>query len=234
MNFLEFFLPDFLSGNEPPPAPPEKTFTQEDVNRLLATNKRELQSKLEASLAKLNELEKVGDPLALKAKIEELSTSLMTKEEIAKKEQEKLQKKYEEDLVRQKTEAESWAQRYKQSRIKESIAQAAAQHNAYNAAQLEMLLAPTAKVVEKTDADGKGLGEFEVKLPVQVGDKVLELPASEAVAKMRENTAVFGNLFKIDSKSGFGGTLNTSPAPARDGQPPTDPEAFYAWLKNSK
>lgn len=206
-------------------------FTQDQVNAMMAADRRKLHGELE-------KLKGAGDPVALNIKVQELSDALLTKEELAKQQAEEAKTKYETAL---KTEGEArtaWENRYKGTLFQVEVAKAAAKYDAFDAGQLGTLIKDATKVVEVTDATGKGTGEFVVKTTINSADgKKLDLTLDEAVGKLREDKA-YANQFKVKGSPGTGITLNNggpiSGGGGADGQPPTDPTKFLAWFAEQR
>lgn len=198
-------------GNSPPPEPP-KTFTQDEVNSLLAEHKRGLQKQLD-------DLKKAGDPAALKGKIKELSDSLLTKEQLAKQEIEEAKAKYDAELQAASQAANSWKGMFEGTVKKSAIATAANKHNAFDAEQLELLIGPQTSVVEVTDKDGKGTGQYKTVTKIEIDGKTFELPTVDAVGKLRDANR-YPNQFRVQGQSGTGSTtLNNAPPQAPSGVP---------------
>ena len=210
-------------GNEPTP---EKTFTQQEVNSMLADNKRGLQDKLNQATIELDKLKGV-DTKALQSKIEELSSSLLTKDELAKQTIERTKAEAEAKLAEITNQNQAWRNRHDQVLVKQELAAAAMKHNAFDAEQIMMLFGASAKAVEVTDNEGKGTGQFKVVLPTTIEGKPVELDADQAVARLREDKR-YGNLFKANGNSGAGLIVNTAGADSGSDEIPTDSNAYFA------
>jgi hypothetical protein len=208
--------------------PAGKLFTQDELNTILAENKLNLQKQLAETMSELENAKKGGNTKALEGKIQELSDSLLTKEELAKKQLADAENAYKTQLETTTQQSQFWEKSFKSSLVETALSAAAAEHNAFSATQLGMLLAGQAKVVQKTDAKGNPLPEFEVKLPVNIDGKTVEVPAKEAIGKMRENPD-FANLFRVKGTPGAGATLNNTPAGADPSTPPPNTDEYMAW-----
>lgn len=202
--------------------------TQDEVNAFLAKEKRTLRDELE-------KLKSAGDPEALTAKLAEMSATLATKEELAAQAALETKTKYDNALKVQADERAAWESRYKSTLFETEVQKAANKYNAFSGDQLGLLLRDNTKVVEKTDASGKGLNVFEVKTTINVEGKPLVLTLDEAVGKLREDKQ-FANQFKVAGSPGTGITLNNGPQGGleAEGQPPTDPAAFIAWFSKGR
>jgi hypothetical protein len=222
-------------GTVTPPVPPvvpptgKIEFTPEQqakVNELLATNKRELQKRVE-------DLQKsVGDTNALTSKLKELGDQLLTKEELAKQEQERLKTEYDTGLQTATQKAADWENRYKETVFDVELGKAAQKHDAFDPFQLGALVKGQSQVVEDLDSNGKGTGKFKVLTKVNVEGKELTLPIDEAIGKLRV-AGQYPNQFKVKGSPGTGTTLNNSPiVPGTDGSVPTDPSKFMEYFAN--
>lgn len=228
-----------------PPAPSgdgsgtPKLFTQDELNKFLAEDRRKHQEKLDAVKKDAEKLQGTkAEKEALQQKISDMEKQFLTKEQLAQQEQEKARKKYESELENAATERDQWKNVYVNTLAENAIARAAAENKAYNPAQLSLLLKNQVKVKQKTDDNGTPVMEFDVFLPVPTTDKdgkpvTLELSVGEGVKKMREQKD-FANLFLVEGTPGTGATtINNSPVPVTGG-PPSDPAAYRAWRANNK
>lgn len=189
-----------------------KTFTQEDVNQLVAAERRILETRSKNLLGELEALKTKSSLTAkeredLETRLETTRQELMTKEELANEKLGKLQKQRDQELAALTGERDTWKTRHTQSMIQRSISDAAAAAEAFNARQLVALLAPDTHLVEDTDEDGKPTGEFSVMVKFQDVNKdgkpvKLDLPVNEAVKRLKEKSE-YQNLFK---GLGTGGT----------------------------
>lgn len=197
----------------PPPPPPARTFTQEDVDRIVGERTTKLRNESKNYLTELEALRN-KDNLTKKEKedleerITNLSKEVFTKEELAKQEQDKINKRYKQEQDTLITERDGYKKKYDSLIIRNALIDAAIEHKAYDKDQILDLLAGKSKIVAVLDADGKDTGEITVKIPVRAmkGDKVveLELDAKEALKTMRENPKFYGNLFVADGRGGTG------------------------------
>lgn len=194
--------------------PPEKKFSQEDVDRII--NKRFAKEKAdkEQLLAKLTTLQDTAklteeERSTLETQIQSLTDSLTTKEQQAALQAKKLEEKYTKERDAVVVERDLWKNRYVDSTIKRSLTDAAIASQAQEPAQLVMMFGHATSLEEQLDSAGKPTGEFvpmmkfqgidpETKKPAQ-----MKLPVSEAVQHMREN-GLHKNLFKHSGTPGTG------------------------------
>ncbi len=208
-----YFNPDPVL---PPPPTPPPTFTQEQVNAMLAENKKALQ-KQNAELVTQLETLKTSKGLSeqekadLQARIDQLSTEHMTEQQKLQAQVATLEKTGKAALESATGESKKWQGEYQKLLVTNGIAQGAVKHSAARASQLEAMLLPRAKVVEMLDEAGNPTGVYEARLPITVMDAktkkpvLVELPIVEAIGKMREDPEN-ANLFLTDGKPGLGGT----------------------------
>jgi hypothetical protein len=195
------------AGDQPPAGDPpkDKSFTQEEVNAIVA---KEKQSAKERAKELATELETLKSKSTLTAKeksdlekrIENLRKESMTKEELLKADKDKAVRETQKKLDEVSAKMESWKKRYTESNIRQSIMDAALKNEAYNPDQIIAILKPTTTLIEELDTEGKPTGNFVPRVTYQTQDKKgksvsLEITPAEAVTKMKEEEA-FANLFK--------------------------------------
>jgi hypothetical protein len=197
-----------------------KTFTQEEVNAILAQDRRKHESKLktmEKSLQDALENRNLSqeERSRLEQMVDEVKALSRTKEQQLIYER----KQIEEQLSNKIKDAEEKATRtwslFENSTIERSLLDAAVSNEAYNASQLVTILRSQSKLVEKKDDKGKPLGVYEVM--VDLGDRDVETgepikttrTPDSAVKRMKELPELYGNLFKNGVVSGLGGSSAT-------------------------
>lgn len=201
--------PKLLEGGDP-----KKSFTQEEVNAILAKDRKKYEEKTKKTVAELENLKKSkslteNEKSTLQAKIDELNQSLLTKEELAKKEQDKLVSKHKKELETTISERETWKERFTTNEILRSISDEAHANQAFNPSQIIAILKPLTALREVTDEAGAPIGVFEPRVKYPDKDKdgkkvTLDLSVSEAVKRMKETTDVYGNLFRETAAGGLG------------------------------
>jgi hypothetical protein len=195
-----------------PPVDPPKTFTQADLDKALAADKRTHQAqytKLEKQLqdtlatAKLSTDERAK----MEESLEDVRKQLRSKEEQAKLDKKKLEDEYTGKLTAAEQRAAAAEKRWQDSAIERSLRDAAAAEDAFNPDILVTVLRSQTKLV-----DDKPTVEFET-----VNDKgeavTLMLTPLEAIKKLKEDAARFGNLFKSGVVGGIGGTGSAGTLP---------------------
>jgi hypothetical protein len=218
----------------------KKTFTQDEVNKLLADDRRKHKAQVDKSVAELEQLKKsksLSDQERhnLAQKIEDLQNSVLTKEQVAAKEQEKLKKTLEHTTKELTEDRDSWKNRFHTTQIQQAITSEAVTHQAFDPDALIALLETKTRLVEVIDDDGKATGQFVPKTKLQDKDKdgrvvTIEMTVPEAVAKMKEQPK-YGYLFKSTAAAGLGAGTQGG---GRGGE--VDPssmgtEQYRAWRK---
>jgi len=199
----------------PPTPPPGQTFTQEQVNKMMADHKRALQKQNEELVTQLQQLRDNANLTAqqkeeLETRIQTLSQQHLTEAQKLQAELETTKKKYKTDTEALTNDSRKWKGSFEKLLVTNAITEGAITHKAANAKQLAAMLLPQAKVVEEVDDAGQPTGNFVAKLPVTVLDQktkkpvTVELPIVEAIGKLREDPEN-ANLFLVDGKPGFGG-----------------------------
>lgn len=190
-----------------------KTFTQEQVNQIMAQNRRNLQTKVSELESQLAEAQSgalsAEERVKFTQRVKELSDSLKTKEELARQEQERIRTESEAKIKELETNYNTLQERYVRETITRAITDAAVQYDAFAPDQIVALLSPNTRLVEEIDEENNPTGnlipmakitgvnedEQEVELDLKVG---------EAVKVMSATPAKYGNLFKSNVNGGLG------------------------------
>jgi TolA-binding protein len=200
----------------------EKTLTQAQVNAILAKERENITKKFKTQNQELvGQLEQLRQntqmteeqKTELESRIEMLQTQYLTKEEQARRDQEKAKKQYEEQLTGAQSESKQWRSRYENAEISRAISDAASEHKAVSAFQIAAILKPLTRIVETLDADGKPSGSFAPRVKFNdvdaKGNPVeLDLSVSEAVKAYSEKDE-FANLFQDTRNGGVGAGKST-------------------------
>jgi hypothetical protein len=199
------------SGGNPDPTK-EKKFTQDEVNSLLAKDKRKLKEDNEKLTLSLKEMQEkfagnqdvVND---LQGKIDEIENKSKSEVTLIKEENDKLKKahqKEKEDLLK---ERDGYHKLFTDHKIETEIMAAAINGEAFSPMQVHTLLANKAKLNKKED------GSFAVEIEFnEIKDgqtQKLILSPTETIKRMKETPDIFGNLFKSGVKGGVGGGNST-------------------------
>jgi hypothetical protein len=198
--------------NEDPPAdPPEdkQTYTKEELNEIITKERKRNEDKTKKTIVELEQLKKSKnltdqEKSQLANRVEELQNSLLTKEELTKKEQEKLRTQHNEQVKSLTAERDTWASKYQDSVILRSITDAAAEEEAFNPRQIIALLKPETRLVDELDSEGKPTGNYIPKVKFNDEGVVLDMTVPEAVKRMKDLPEQYGNLFKANVNGGLG------------------------------
>lgn len=194
-----------------------KTFTQEDVNRMLAADRRKSEEKLTKTLDEL-EAQRAKSSLTsaereeLDTTIEGLKETMMTKTQLAEKEASKSKKAHEKQIAELSESTKKWQNLYTTSTIERAIVDAASSgpNKAFNTSQVVAILGPNTRLIEALDNDGEKTGDLVPSVKFKDTDKdgkpvTLDLAVSAAVKRMRELDA-YANLFESEGTGGVGGS----------------------------
>lgn len=193
-----------------------KTFTQDDLNRILADEKRKTKTQLEKAHSELDALRSKSNLTAqereeLEQRMQSMQSEFMTKEELLKQDKDKKEKQFKQELELRTTEAATWKTRFANASITRAITDAAVKHQAFNPTQIVALIKEQTHLTEVLGEDGKPTGEFAVKAKVtkkKDGKTItLDLDVADAVKELTEQDD-FANLFK-GTGTGGGGTRNS-------------------------
>lgn len=200
---------------EPDAAQPPKvrTFTQDEFNKALAEDRRKHQEQTRKAIAEAEALRSKArltqeERDELDKRLEQMKNELLTKEELAKKEQERLKKAHQTALQEVTSERDTWKDKYTNASIRRAITDAAVKNDAYNPHQIVRLLQPDTRLVEVLDPEGKPTGDLTPKVRYSESDaegnpKILEMSPEEAIKRMREQEEYL-NLFKGEGAGGLG------------------------------
>ncbi len=200
--------PDLSGGTDPsqPPAPPAKTFTQEEVNAMLAKERRGLEKKLAEMEAQVQSMmtapgltdEQKAEMEAIK---ESLQRQLQTKDEQVKIAVQKVKTELETKLSVAQKEAEEANRRYREHVIQTELMQAAATAEAYSPSQVVKLYRDRVKEV-----DGRLIVEFE-DVAADGKPMLSAMAPAEAFRRLKELNGT-ANLFRSNVVAGVGGTAS--------------------------
>jgi TolA-binding protein len=201
-------------GNTPAPEnKPEPVFKQEDVNRIVAEERRKLEGKTKQIVSQLEELRAAQGTTAqqkeeLERRIEELSSTFQTKEQQIAAQSKKEREQYEATVKSFEGQAKTWRSRYEESTIERALLDAATQTEAFNPTQIVKMLRSDTRLAEELDDKGQPTGNYVVKVKHSKEGKVLELSAAEALKALKESD---GNLFKNSATGGIGASPRGKP-----------------------
>jgi hypothetical protein len=207
-----------------------KVFTQEEVNKMMAADKRKHQDVLVKTEQSYKELLASNKSLTEKERAtleENLATvqgQLRTKEETAKMEKKQLEEQLTGKIKEHETRAHEWENRYKTETVTRSLQDAAVSADAFQSSQIVALLTPMTRLVEMIDEKtNKSTGKFRpvVDFPDVDADgnpTITVRTPDEAVKRMKDLPETYGNLFKSNVVSGIGANSATGVTPGANGK----------------
>jgi hypothetical protein len=201
-----------------------RTFTQEQVNKYLADDRRKTEAKYKVQFERAektyndlltNKNLSDADRARLEESLEDVRKQMRTKEQQSAHEKKQLEDQYTTRLTDAEKRASEWESRFREAQIVRALQDAAVVNDAYNTQQVVRLLRPMAKMVEEVDEKtGKGTGEYNVVVDLDdlsTEDKpiVTQHTPDGAVKRMKDVPALYGNLFKSNVVSGIGANSAT-------------------------
>jgi len=190
----------------------EKTYSQTEVNNLLAVEKRKNQKKVQDQISQLEDLKKVKNVSSeeterLNSQIDTLNNELLSKDDLTKKEKEKESRKHTKELEVRDSEINTWKDRFTSSTIERSLVDASIEHDSFNPEQIVAILRPNTQLVAE-EVDGEKTGNLIPRTKMTIKDddgkdEEVIISPSDAVKNMIDMEK-YGNLFKSNVKSGLG------------------------------
>lgn len=232
-------------AGDPPPNPGDDDkpkFTQKQLNDIIAKEKGKHQKQVQDQVKQLEELKRASglsekQKSELQARIEDLQKSVMSKEELAAKEREKLQGEHKRQVETLAGERDYFKSLYNKSTITRTISDEAVAAEAFNPKQVVALLEGRTRLVEALDGEGAVVpGEYVVRVKMEDTDSAgkpttLDLTVAEALKRMKDRPNEFGNLFKSGVSGGLGGSSGKQ---QKDVDPSKmTPEEYRKW-RNSR
>ncbi len=195
----------------------KKQFSQADVNRLLANNKKALQAtvtKLQAQQVTLQQSNTAtqDEKDTLAGTISELEGQLMSQKEISDRDKKRTDKEHSEAVSKAEAERDTWRGRFESTLAVNALTQAAVEHKAFDPSQI-VNMHQNAVTINEVSKDGVGTGKFEARMKLQtLNDKSesveLDLTVPEAVKELATRPT-YANLFNFDGKHGLQRTNRT-------------------------
>lgn len=199
----------------PTPQPENRTYTQAEFTTLIEAERNRHQEQTKTTIKSLEEAKRSAsltakDKEELQKRISELDATLHTKEELARKEKERIEGQFKTEKEVLAAERDTWKLRYVESQVNSSIISAAVEGDAFNPDFFLALLGPKAELVEIMDSEGKATGKFKTVIKLEEFDKdglpkPMMLTPAEAVKTLKDKPDRFGNLFKSNVTGGLGG-----------------------------
>ena len=193
-----------------------KLLPQDEVNKILAKERRKSEAKISAIQDELKKYKEGGlsatERQELEEKLDKARRGLMSAEERAKEDARKRARETEEAIANAKKDAEGWKSRFTHNKVQTDLMRAASSPDvkAHNPDLLVGILKNNTSVEEELDESGRPNGNFVTKVSFETVNEegktvVLSLAPAEAVKRMKDDTAKYGSLFASTQKGGFNG-----------------------------
>jgi len=208
-----------------------KMFTQDQVNGIVAADRRKLEEALKKTEKQYQDLLASQslteqERKALQANLEMVQGQLRSKEEQLLLEKKQVEEAYAGKLQEMERKATHFETLYRDSTIDRALQDAAVKHEAWSPSQVVSLLRSQTKMLEETDPKtGKLTGRYKPVVEMQALNTTtgeMETKAytpEDAVKKMKDTPDTWGNLFKSGVVSGIGaGTATGGLAPGQSGR----------------
>lgn len=191
-----------------------RSFSQEDVNKFLAEDRRKHQERykaLETSYQKALKNQQLdnGERNRLEQELSDLQASFRTKEQQIEYERKQAAVKFENELKEQQARADRWEKMYKEEKIDRSILDACGP-DVFHPKQILDMMRPKAQLKEEMTEDGRPTGRLLTMVTLddideKTGEPIqtLRTPA-DAVNRMKELPKLYGNQFRSNVVSGVG------------------------------
>lgn len=230
------------------PSLKSKRLSQDEVDKIMAATNKKYKTQIDKTIEELEKHKKSSqlteqEKEQLQHRIEELQASVMTAEEKATKEKEKLQNEHKLQLETKDKEALMWKTLYSTESITNQILESSRKYKAYSDEQMKELLLPKTNIYEVLDEQtgkpipGRYVAKTKFKTIEDGKEKELVLTIDETIKMMRDNPERFGNLFESDSVGGLGGNRTPGQVGSRyndPNKPPTDHAEYVKWRKEQK
>lgn len=187
-----------------------KSFTQADLDRVVAKQRRELNEKHLEEINRLKKAQGLTDEerKSLEKRSAELEDALLSEKDRARNEIERTRKEALTQVEQAKKMADqNWAL-YTSAIVSTEISTAAAKHKAFNPTQIDAIVRPMSVVEEEKDEALKPTGRHIVLIKVREKDdkgvvKEVKYSVDKYIEKMRSSDE-FANLFLSERQGGMG------------------------------
>lgn len=201
------------------PLEPVGAFTQEDVNKFLAEDRRKHQEKyqtLKVEMEGLLENKAVqGDERErIATQLRDLQAQYRTKEQQLAAEKEEAELEYTERITNAEKEAVQWRDMYTNSTIETALQASAIRHEAWNPDQIIVQLRTYTKLIDELDSENRPTGRLIPMVEMVVRNKEsgvtepLQMTPDEAVEYLKKDEKSI-NLFKHSMREGIGSINGT-------------------------
>ncbi len=194
------------AGSQTPPPQPQqpagKTFSQEEVNALLATDRRKHQTKIDALQEQVNSVKNLTaqEREAFEQQIETWKRESMTVQERAAHDKEQVEATAKKRVADAEATSKRWREKFESQTVQGALEDAAHKAGCFSPDQIHKLLGPATKVI--VSADGK---THSIETTVEDADgKPVTTTPREALKVLQANPQKWGNLFKSGVVAGIG------------------------------
>ena len=220
------------------------SFTQDELNKMMSENRKKLTQQNTDAIAELTKLKdqvkmSSQQKIDLELKINELEESFLSKDELAKKTVAKQVKEHQQLVDKLTTERDDWRGRHSIATTTRALQDAAIAEEAISPNQIVAMLGQTTHLVEAIEDSGKATYKIAVKFNDTDDDGksiISDLSPVEAVKRMKELPALYGNLFKGTAKGGVGGEAGAEGGDSKQlklEEITNDPEKYREWRKEN-
>lgn len=228
--------PDPVDDPAPDPSG-ERTFKQADVDNIVVKRNKKVLEQLGAAEKRYEQLLQSTsltkqEKQELQNELEQVQGQLRTKEQQAAHNAKQLQERYTKEVEETKQERDFYRQQFEVSTRDRAISDAAKAHGGFNGEQFIAILGSQTKIIHEIDEQGNKTGRLVPRVEVSVKGEdgspvVVYKTVDEAVLGMKENPALFGNLFANNVARGIGeGTVQGANGSRVDPRKMTDAEYF--------
>jgi hypothetical protein len=195
-------------------------FSQDDVNRILADDRRKHQAQIQRVEKMLEETAAsknltIQEREMLAQQLEDLRKETRTKEQQLAHEKKQLEEQLTGKITSAEKAAKEWEARYREGIVERTLMDAAVSGAAYDAETMMDVLRPKTRLTEITDEKtGKGTGKFKVVVDFpdtdpNTGEPTVTLHTPESAVKRMKELPKYANLFKSNIVSGIGSSAAT-------------------------
>jgi len=191
-----------------------RLFTQDHMNKEIGKARQKAGEKNQELITQLEEMKKNKNNSSelqeeLQSQIDALKAANLTEKQQAEVEIKRLSNQLSKTEKRLTDETDQWRGRFEEERIHGDIIRAAEASNAVSSEQIYAFLRGITKLAEERGEDGKSTGNYVALVEFDDVDEnqnpvKLQLSVEKAVARMREQTDRFGNLFRSEQSGGIG------------------------------
>jgi hypothetical protein len=210
----------------------DRTFTQDELNRFLADDRRKTEAKFKDKFDKLevsyqdalkNKQLSDGDRQELQNQLEDLRARHRTKEQQLAHDKKQAEEAAGARIKELEDRASQWEGRYTETTIQRELQSAAVEHDAYNPDLVVTHLKASTNLEEVMDQEGKPTGKLAPMVTMMVKNddtgvnETLKMTPTEAVEYMKKNPERYGGFFKNNIREGIGSSSATGGAMSGDG-----------------